>query len=37
MKEVGAVALFRQQRKEAWVTWLLRGKDVEVLDQGIER
>lgn len=36
MKEVGIVALFRQQSKEAWVIWLLRGKDVEVLDQRIE-
>lgn len=28
------MALFRQQSKE--VTWLLRGKDVKVLDQKIE-
>lgn len=34
-EEVGIVALFRQQSKEAQVTWLLSGKDVKVLDQRI--
>lgn len=32
-EEVGIVALFRQQSREAQVTWLLKGKDVKVLDQ----